>query len=440
VSTWADHAIWWQLHPISFLGAEPTARPADLPAVHRLGQLPAWLDYIVELGCNGLALGPIFASESHGYDTVDHFRLDPRLGTEQDFDDLVTACRQRGIRIMLDGVFNHVGRGFGGFQDVLAHGRSSDHASWFRLDFDADTPDGFGYADFEGHRNLVALNHDEPAVQQYVADVIAYWLARGADGWRLDAAYAVPPAFWRPVLGRVRREHPEAWFVGEVIHGDYPAVVRDSRMDSLTQYELWKATWSSLNDRNFYELAWAFDRHDGFAADFVPLTFVSNHDVTRIASILTEPRHVPHALAVLFTAAGTPSVYAGDEQAFRGVKYERMNGDAEIRPAFPANPGELAPYGWATYRLHQDLIGLRRRRPWLVRGHRRYVLHLENQAFAYHCVDPDGGPGIAVLLNISDHEITFPLGELSVTRLLGTSQAGPADRVDAEGWAVLEVG
>src|ERR1019366_4539153 len=180
MTTWSEHTIWWQLHPISFTGAEPAALPAGAPAAHRLGRIEAWLDYLVELGCNGLALGPIFASESHGYDTVDHFRIDPRLGSSADFDHLVRACRERGIRLLLDGVFNHVGRGFPAFQDVLARGAASSYASWFRLDFEAGGPDGFGYADFEGHRGLVALNHGEPAVQDYVAGVLAYRHRPGA--------------------------------------------------------------------------------------------------------------------------------------------------------------------------------------------------------------------------------------------------------------------
>ncbi|HST83037.1 MAG TPA: alpha-amylase family protein [Kineosporiaceae bacterium] len=438
MSTWSDHAIWWQLHPISFLDGEPSALDAAAPPVHRLGGLVAWLDYVVELGCNGLALGPIFASESHGYDTVDHYRIDSRLGTDQDFDDLVAACHQRGVKLLLDGVFNHVGRGFAAFQDVLTQRGSSGYLPWFRIDLEADGPDGFGYADFEGHHNLVALNHDEPKVQEYVAGVMSHWLARGADGWRLDAAYAMPLAFWRRVTELVRRDHPDAWLVGEVIHGDYSGFVQDGGLDSVTQYELWKAIWGGLNDRNFFELAHALGRHDEFAAEFRPLTFLGNHDVTRLASKLDDPRHVAAALAVLFTVAGTPSIYAGDEQGFQGVKYDRADGDAQVRPAFGATPAELAPYGWPTYRLHQDLIGLRRRHPWLIRAQSQ-VLHLANETLAYRCVDPDGGPGLAVLLNISDQEFSFPLEGLQVKRLLGSPETGAAEWVDAHGWAILEI-
>ncbi len=314
------------------------------------------------------------------------------------------------------------------------------------LDFAADGPGGPGYADFEGHQNLVALNHADPAVQDYVTGVMRHWLDRGASGWRLDAAYAVPPLFWRMVTDRVRRDHPDAWLVGEVIHGDYVQAVRDGGLDSVTQYELWKAIWSSLNDRNFFELAWALKRNGDFAAVFLPQTFVGNHDVTRIASRLDDARHLPHALAVLFTVAGSPSVYAGDEQGFRGVKCDRPGGDAEIRPEFPATPAGLAAErsgasGWPTYRLHQDLIGLRRRHPWLARS-RPHVLTLQNESFGYLVASPDGTVRLAVLLNVSDDTSTFSLGEGAgdgtARQLLGSAGA-EGGCVEPHGWAILEL-
>ncbi len=448
MADWPEHAIWWQLHPLTFTGAGTgagaDASPGLTPA-HRLPRIEAWLDYAVDLGCNGLLLGPIFASQTHGYDTVDHFRIDPRLGTEDDFGDLADQCRSRGVRLLLDGVFNHVGRGFGAFQEVLAHGRSSAYAPWFRLDFGSDGPDGpdgFGYADFEGHHELVALNHDEPAVQDYVTRVMTHWLDRGASGWRLDAAYAVPLPFWRVVTDRVRAAHPGAWLVGELIHGDYEATVRNGGLDSVTQYELWKAIWSSLNDQNFFELAHALTRHNAYAAAFLPQTFVGNHDVTRLASRLTSPEHLPHALAVLFTVAGSPSVYAGDEQAFRGVKYDRAGGDDEIRPAFPGTPADLAPDGWPTYRLHQDLIGLRRRHPWLARATTE-VLMLHNEFLAYRVLHPDGGPDLAVLLNVSADPATADLHGRPAQYLLGSedeaADAAASGTVAPHGWAILEL-
>ena len=380
---WTDHAIWWQIYPLGFTGAEQTARPT---VVHRLAQLENWLDYAVELGCSGLLLGPVFASETHGYDTIDHFRIDPRLGDDADFDRLVAKAHDRGLRIALDGVFNHVARSF----------EAPDE--WFRRGSDGT------FETFEGHEHLVALDHSQQAVAQYVRDVLSHWLARGVDAWRLDAAYAVPPGFWRLVLPRER--YPDAWFFGEVIHGDYAGYVEKSGLDSVTQYELWKAIWSSLNDRNFFELAYALGRHNTLLDTFVPQTFVGNHDVTRLASRLDDERHLGHALAILFTVGGVPSIYSGDEQAFLGVKEDRAGGDDAIRPAFPDAPDGLAPYGWPTYRLHQELIGVRRRHPWLTRA-RTQVEHLTNQLVALR--SSQGEASVLLLLNISDQDETFPV-------------------------------
>ncbi len=391
-----------------------------------------WLDYAVELGCSGLLLGPIFAAETHGYDTIDHFAVDRRLGDQADFDYLVAEAGQRGLRLVLDGVFNHVGRSFPMFQAALAGGPGSPAAQWFRRDKESGD-----YETFEGHDQLVALDHEEPEVLGYVVRAMTHWLDRGAAGWRLDAAYAVPPAFWAKALPRVRAAHPDAWFVGEVIHGDYAAYAAASGVDSVTQYELWKAIWSSLNDGNFFELAWALDRHNEILEAVTPQIFVGNHDVTRLASLLTDDRHIGHALAALFTVGGIPSVYYGDEQAWRGVKENRADGDDEIRPPFPAGPAELPPDGWPTYRLHQRLIGFRRRHPWLVRA-RTSVQHLTNEAFAF--LAAADGAEIIVLLNVGDSEFRFPVDlrglEVALTPDPGMRPADPL-LVPGHSWVIF---
>ena len=386
------------------------------------------------LGASGIALGPVFASETHGYDTVDHFRIDPRLGTDADFDALVTAAHDRGLRVLLDGVFNHVGRYHPAFQAVLEQGPAAPTASWFRLSWPGPWEPGMRprAANFEGHDALVALNHDQPAVADHVVEVMAHWLARGADGWRLDAAYAVPASFWAAVLPRVRQTHLEAYLVGEVLHGDYAAIVRESELDVVTQYELWKAVWSSLNDRNFFELAHALHRHTELLDTFVPLTFLGNHDVTRLASRLTDERHLAHALVVFMTTGGTPTIYSGDERAFRGVKEDRAGGDDAVRPAFPARPDELSALGRPTYRLHQELIGLRRRHRWL-HGARTHATHVANEQLVCEVVADEGR--IVVALNVGDAPADLPApgaGEV----LAGAAVVEPAGRVrlEPQGW------
>ena len=424
------------MYPLGFTGAERSALPAGQPARHRLRHLEAWLDYAVELGCNGLLLGPVFAAQTHGYDTVDHFRIDSRLGDDDDFDALVSAADQRGLRLILDGVFNHVGREFPPFTAAVAGGPATPAARWFRR-----TADGSDYAVFEGHGQLVELDHDEPAVLSYVIEVMTHWLGRGAGGWRLDAAYAVPPSFWAKVVPAVREAFPGAWFLGEMIHGDYAAYAAEAGLDSITQYEVWKAIWSSLNDRNFYELDHALGRHNAFMDGELAQTFVGNHDVTRLASALNDERHFSHALAVLFCVGGVPSVYYGDEQGFRGLKEHREGGDDEIRPAFPATPAGLLPDGWRYYRLHQRLIGFRRRHPWLVRA-RSVAEHLEPSALALRLRGEAGGEQALLLLNIGDAEVRFPVdaGGLSVAETGEAKRGREASDpllVPAHSWTIL---
>jgi cyclomaltodextrinase len=360
-----------------------------------LERLQGWLDHVAALGAGGVLLTPIFASTSHGYDTIDPFRIDPRLGDEDAFAAFVAACHERDLALILDGVFNHVGRDFPYFQDVIAHGRDSGHAGWFRLDFDRDDGDGFGYHCFEGHRELVSLNHHNPAVADWAAAVAAHWLDRGADGWRLDAAYAIPTPFLASLTTRIREHQPDAFVFGEVIHGDYRGFVRSTGLHSVTQYELHKAIWSALNDANLYELAWTLKRHREFSEDFVPVTFVGNHDVTRIATRLRDPRHLTLAAALLFTLPGVPCVYYGDELAWEGVKEQRAGGDDAIRPPLPPDARPTDEAGRDALALHEQLIALRRERPWLTDA-ALDVLDLASTQMTYTVTSSDGALRVSI--------------------------------------------
>jgi len=439
---WVRHAIWWHVYPLGFVGAFPAATPPS-PDEHRLNRIVDWLDHAVELGASGVALGPVFASRTHGYDTTDHYRIDPRLGDDADFDRLTGEAHRRGLRVLLDGVFNHVGTDFARYRQAVDN-QDLQAATWF-----GGRPGRFHT--FEGHGELITLNHANLAVIDYTVDVMNHWLARGADGWRLDAAYAVPETFWAQVLPRVRGAHPQAWFVAEVIHGDYSAFVAQSGVDSVTQYELWKAIWSSLNDGNFHELDWAMQRHNGFLDKFAPMTFVGNHDVTRIASQLHQSDHLSHALVLQFTVGGVPAVYAGDEFAYRGVKEDRAGGDDAVRPEFhhppPAHDGTgldstgLDSTGRDTLNLHRYLIGLRRRHPWLCEA-RTSALRLENRFLAYET--RHGDDALIVALNLDDTAMTLPVAELTghQAQVIAGTGAPPQEvlsqvSVPPQGWAIL---
>ena len=408
---WVDHVTWWHVYPLGFTGAPIREGADEGRIVHRLPHIEAWLDHVIDLGLNGILLGPVFASTSHGYDIVDHFRVDPRLGDEDDVRRLIAAAHDRGVRVLFDGVFNHVGR---------------EHPQ-------VETLRGDGV--FEGHDSLVELDHDSEAVRDLAVDAMNYWLDRGIDGWRLDAAYAVPPSFWAAVLPRVRERHPHAWFLGEVIHGDYATTVRDSGIDSVTQYELWQGIWHGIADGNFFELAHALGRHVALLDTFVPATFVGNHDVTRIATAVGR-RHLPHALAVLFTVAGTPAVYAGDEYGFEAVKAERIGGDDAVRPAFPPMPDEVEETDAArdALRLTRDLVAFRRRRPWLHSAHTDVVETTNLTLVIRTAVDDDAA---IVALNIGDDEAVVAAAGAGQLELGDGALADARVVLPPHGWAIL---
>lgn len=430
---WTAGRTWYQIHALRALGC-PDANPAphaDAPVDHRLRRLEPWLDHVADLGAGGLLLTPIFASLTHGYDTVDPFRVDQRLGDDEDVAWLVAACQDRDLRLLLDGVFNHVSRAFAPFAQVLDHGADADAARWFRIDVDAAGSDGFGYQTFEGHGHLVALDHNADEVLDWAVDVACHWLARGIDGWRLDAAYAVAPAFWSRFAQRVLERFGDAYLVGEVIHGDYPAFVTDSGLHAVTQYQLYKANWSWLRDRNPFELSSALERHADFTRTFVPHTFTGNHDVTRLRSQVGDPALTGHALAVLCSVPGTPGIYYGDELGLEGRKEEREGGDDAIRPPLselPPADGDRA----GLVQLHRDLLGLRRARPWLDAGDLE-VLEVTNDHLRYRVVN--GGHALTAILNVGTDPVRVPdRGHAIAGHGVGTEP----DEVPSDSWVLLE--
>lgn len=383
-----DHAIWWQIYPLGALGA-PIRNWENSPDAFapRLRKILPWLDYAVELGCNGILFAPIFQSSTHGYDTTDYFQIDPRLGSNADFDWLISEAKSRGLSIVLDGVFNHVG-----VEHPLVKASQNDESDLVLI-----AEDGWPQH-WEGNLDLAELDHHNPAVADLVVEVMEYWLARGIAGWRLDVAYAVPVEFWAEVTDRVRQHYPDAVFLGEMIHGDYPDLIERGHLDTVTQYELWKAIWSSIKDRNFYELEHALRRHQEFSDRGLMQIFVGNHDVSRIASVVGDAG-AALAATVLFTLPGLPSVYQGDEQAFRGEKGKEEWADDALRVPIPDTPGELSDLGWWMFETYQKLIGVRRRNPWLTRA-TVTVVEVENEKLRYR-VTGQGGEELQVTLNMT---------------------------------------
>lgn len=429
---WTRYAIFWGVFPLGLTGSEDVLDDIDREPTHRLRRLLGWLDHLVDLGCNGLLLNPLFASMSHGYDTLDYFRVDPRVGDTDDFDAVVAACHDRGIRVVLDGVFNHVGRGYPGVAEALADGPGSAAGHLVKLHTDGTEVTA---EVFEGEQQLVVLNHDDEVVQQLVRDVMTYWLERGIDGWRLDAAYAVPAAFWTTVIPAVRERFPESWFLGEMIHGDYAGYAATAGLDSVTQYELWKAIWSSIENRNFFELEHTLGRHAALVERIVPFTFLDNHDTTRVTSQISNRQHWGHAIALLLFLPGIPCLYYGDELGLTGVKEDRLGGDDAIRPSLPDRPDQVADVNAGVLELYRRLIGFRRRTPWLTDADIA-TSEVGNTYLRITATARDEGAGerpLTLVLNLADTPGGLPAG----AEVLETSHADEPYHVAAHGWAIV---
>lgn len=343
--SWARDAVFYHIYPLGLVGA-PEVNDFSTGAVARLEQVHGWIGHLQDLGINALYIGPLFESSEHGYDTADYYRVDRRLGTNETLVELASALHTSGIRVILDGVFHHVGRDFWAFRDLQQKGEASPYRDWFTgVDFSQKSPygDAFTYEAWQGHFNLVKLNLHNSAVREHLFGAVERWIKQfEIDGLRLDVAEVVDPDFLRDLASLCRDLKPDFLLIGEIIHGDCRRLANPEMLDSATNYEAYKGLWSSLNDRNYFEIAYALDREfgkEGVYKDLPLYNFVDNHDVDRVASSLNKPAHLYPLYLLLFTMPGMPSIYAGSEWGMEGVS--GSGSDAPLRPAL-ASPGATA--------------------------------------------------------------------------------------------------
>ncbi|MCI8710263.1 MAG: maltodextrin glucosidase [Dorea sp.] len=345
---WVYNSVFYQIYPIGFCGA-PVHNDGE--CVPRIRKLMDWSEYLGNLGVDSILLNPIFESDNHGYDTRDFRKIDCRLGTNEDFADVCASLHEHNVKIVLDGVFNHVGRGFWAFQDVLEKRWDSPYKDWFHINFDGNScyNDGFWYEGWEGHFELVKLNLKNPAVVDYLLDCVKFWVSEfDIDGLRLDVAYSLDHDFMRRLRSYTQEIKPDFALIGEVLFGDYNLIVNDSMLHSCTNYECYKGLYSSFNSMNLFEIAHSLHRQ--FGADQWCIyrgkhlmTFADNHDVTRLASILTNKEHIPLAYGLMLGMPGIPCLYYGSEWGQTGEK--APDNDYALRPCFEKPmPNELTDY------------------------------------------------------------------------------------------------
>ncbi|MCI8582539.1 MAG: maltodextrin glucosidase [Dorea sp.] len=404
---WAYKGVFYQIYPIGFCGA-PYAN--DGVYAPRIKKLLDWSSYLKNLGVDAIILNPIFESDNHGYDTRDFRSIDCRLGNNEDFAEVCKDLHKHDVKIVLDGVFNHVGRGFWAFQDVQEKKWESSYKDWFHINFDGNScyNDGFWYEGWEGHFELVKLNLQNPAVVDYLLDCVKFWIDEfDIDGLRLDVAYSLDHNFMRRLRTFTGELKPDFALIGEVLFGDYNRIVNDEMLHSCTNYECYKGIFSSFNSMNMFEIAHSLHRQYGSDQWCIYrgkhlMTFVDNHDVTRLASILTNKEHIRPAYGLLLGMPGIPCIYYGSEWGVEGLK--APDNDYALRPSFEKpEPNELTEY-------IEKLIALRQQSDGLCNGSYRNVVLTNHQLIFERASEKER---MMVAINASGDTYTAHHGDLN---------------------------
>lgn len=436
--TWYKEAVFYHIYPLGLTGAPKQNSYGKVE--HRLNTMIPWISHIREIGCNALYIGPLFESVGHGYETTDYKKVDSRLGSNEDLAAFVAECHRQGIRVILDGVFNHTGRDFFAFQDIIRNREQSPYKDWYcNVNFRGNTEynDGFSYDNWGGYNLLVKLNQRNPEVQNYICDVIRFWVQEfDIDGIRLDAADVLDFDFMRMLRQVANSVKEDFWLMGEVIHGEYSRWVNAQTLHAVTNYHLHKALYSGHNDHNYFEIAHTVKRlYDmgGNRPDGLSLyNFVDNHDVERIYTKLRNKAHFAPVHVLLYTLPGVPSIYYGSEFGIEGRK-ERGSDDS-LRPALSLSDYEDAVNkNWFTH-LIGKLGKARQQLKALSYGDYRELL-LTTQQYAF--ARTYEGESIVITVNNGDDGCTMNLPAENDSSYVGVLTGQKV--VAADGWMQVEL-
>lgn len=425
MSTWYDSAVFYHVYPLGITGA-PKENHWGEPE-HRFEELKAWIPHMQSLGCTAVYIGPLFESSTHGYDTRDYKAVDRRLGSNEDFKEYVRLCHQAGIRVVVDGVFNHTGREFFAFRDLQERREQSPYRDWYKgVNFGWGSPlgDPFSYEAWQGHFGLPCLNLFNPQVKEYLFDVVRFWVSEfDIDGIRLDCANVLDFGFMKELRGVASQVKEDFWLMGEVIHGEYSRWVNPDMLHSVTNYELHKALYSGHNDHNYFEIAHNVRRLMEIGSSLY--TFVDNHDENRIASKLKAREHLYPVYTLLFTLPGIPSVYYGSEWGIEGQRTKTS--DDALRPAI--HPNEAQGLNCKLTRYITQLAKLHGEHPEFHRG-RYQELVLTNRQYAFARLADSSA--VITAVNNDDKETTLqipvPLNASCATDLLTGEELPITDR------------
>ena len=433
---WYDEAVFYHIYPLGMTGA-PKQNSYEEP-VARLNTLLPWISHIKEIGCNAIYIGPLFESVGHGYETTDYKKLDSRLGTNEDLTNFVAECHKQGIRVILDGVFNHTGRDFFAFQDIKQNRENSQYKDWYcNVNFWGNNSfnDGFSYENWGGYDLLAKLNQRNPAVKDYICDVIRFWVREfDIDGLRLDAADVMDFDYMKALRHVANEVKPDFWLMGEVIHGNYSRWANEGTLHSVTNYMLHKALYSGHNDHNYFEVAHTIKYVDGMIGKNLKLyTFVDNHDVERIYTKLKKKEHYVPVHVMLYTLPGVPSIYYGSEFGIEGRK-ERHSDDS-LRPALNYEDYKDAVEVNACTKLISALGKIRQNIPALCYGEYKELL-LQTTHFAYARVLDS--KSVITTVNNGDNQVSMNLPAGSSVEYIGALSGQKVAVVDGRIEVMIE--
>ena len=336
MNLWIEDRVFYNIFTLGFCDVLEPSRIYE--EKNRLIKIEEWIPHLKKMSINAIYFGPVFESSYHGYDTRDYLNIDKSLGTNEDFKDLCKKLHENDIKIVLDGVFNHVGREFWAFKDIQKNGRNSKYCSWFSgLNFDSRSPmgDDFNYESWNGCYDLVKLNLWNRDVVEYLLHAVEFWIDEfDIDGLRLDAADKIIFDFFKELKIFTEKKKDNFWLMGEIIHGDYNRWANKDSLDSVTNYECYKGIYSSHNDKNYFEIAYSLNRmfgNGGIYKDLCLYNFVDNHDVNRLASTLKVQEYLFNVYTILYTMPGVPSIYYGSEYGIKAVKGDKT--DLPLRPS-----------------------------------------------------------------------------------------------------------
>lgn len=404
MNKWITDAVFYQIYPLGFCNAPK--ENTQVQSVNRIKKVIEWIPHLKDLGVNAIYFSPVFQSVYHGYDTADYRLIDYRLGSNADFKEVCEKLHENGIRVVLDGVFNHVGRNFFAFKDLQENKENSKYKDWFcNVNFDSKSPcgDDFAYEGWEGYFDLVKLNVTNPEVAKYLLDSVGMWIDEfDIDGIRLDAADCVDINFFRQLVDYTNRKKDDFWLMAEIIHGDYTRWANPDLLDCVTNYECYKGIWSSHNEKNYFEIAYSLNRQfgkGGIYKNIYTYNFVDNHDVVRLSSVLKNYKHIKNCYTLMFTMPGVPSIYYGSEW---GIKGEKSNDDWVLRPYIELGNVENADISLEKH--ISKLADIRHNCKAFAGTDYEQIIVTNNQfCFKREC----DGETVYIALNLDDSEYTF---------------------------------